>query len=113
MTKTLTPAQQQGFEIGKVYLVTNGEDYLYLDQGDIVKFIRDDESGCPWFKKIVKVGSCLETATGEVAIYLDDLAPYEQPNATKQKLSSQELLLMYVKQHYPEDRVMIALVESI
>lgn len=113
MTKTLTPTQQQGFEIGKLYRVTNNEYNRYLDQGDIVKFTRDDESDCPWFKKTVKAGSYLETMPGEVAIDLSDLEPYEQPTTTKQKLSPQELLLMYVKQHYPEDRVMIAMVENI
>lgn len=113
MTKTLTPAQQHGLEIGKLYRVTNSEGCTYLDRGDVVKFMRDDGTTCPWFIKTVKAGSCPETATGEVAIYPDDLEPYEQPITTKQKLSPQELLLMYVQQHYPEDRVMIAMVENI
>lgn len=107
MTKTQTPAQQQGFEIGRLYRVAKiSEDALDLQRIEqVVEFVRDDRSICPVFRDIV---------TGvELFILLCDLEPYEQPTTTKQKLLPQELLLMYVKQHYPEDRVMIAMVENI
>lgn len=106
MTKTLTPAQQKGFEIGKLYRVfQNSPDCSYYQKvGQVVKFNYDDGSSCPGF---------IDEKNDSFYIYLSDLEPYEQPTTTKQKLSPQELLLMYVKQHYPEDRVMIAMVESI
>lgn len=106
MTKTQTPAQQQGFEIGKLYRVAKiSEGALDLQRIEqVVRFVRDDRSICPVFRDI-------ETGV-ELFILLYDLEPYEQPT-TKQKLLPQELLLMYVKQHYPEDHVMIAMVENL
>lgn len=111
MNSTLTPAQRQGFEIGKLYRFIGGR-YIYLDRGDIVMFCADDGSDWPWFKKVRKAGNCKEIVD-RFAIDLSDLEPYEQPTSTKQKLPPQELLLLYVKQHYPEDRAMIAMVENI
>lgn len=111
MNSTLTPAQQQGFEIGKQYHFI-GDGHTYADRGDIVVFDADDGSDCPWFKKVRKAGNCHEIGE-RLAIDLSDLAPCGQFTTTKQKLSPQELLLLYVKQHYPEDHVMIAMVESL
>lgn len=114
MTKTQTPAQQQGFEIGRLYCVVDESTSVHLRAGDIVEFTTDDDSIRPRFK-LIEINNPLSTGVigKEYWLYLDDLAPYDQPTTTKQKLSQQELLLMYVKQHYPEDRVMIAMVENI
>lgn len=111
MNSIVTPAQQQGFEIGRLYRFI-GSGYIYLDRGDIVMFCADDGSDCPWFKKVRKAGNCQEIVD-RFAVDLSDLAHYGQLTTTKQKPSPQELLLLYVKQHYPEDHVMIAMVESL
>lgn len=108
---TLTPAQQKGFKIGKLYRVfqvTEGAEF-HQSTGQIVEFYDDDGSYCPEFT---------DTNSGKsIYIRLEDLQPYNpatpETTCTIKNLSNQEILLMYVKQYYPEDRVMIAMVESL
>ena len=48
----MTIATDMGFEIGKLYRVINDEDSSYYKAGMIVRFSRDDGSGCPQFELI-------------------------------------------------------------
>ena len=45
----MTTATDMGFEIGKLYRVSNDYDSSYYKNGMIVEFLEDDASIAPWF----------------------------------------------------------------
>lgn len=107
----MTTATDRGFEIGKLYRVINDENSSYYKKGMVVKFIRDDKSNCPQFELISGEPGC---AVQDGCYYIDlcDLEPVEStgvPTSNSTKL----LLLLYIQQQYPNDKVLKALVESL
>ena len=107
----MTIATDMGFEIGKLYRVINDGTSLYYRRGMVVKFIHDDDSLCPQFELISgKPKSAVDD--GLYYIGLDDLEPVETPK-TYEAFTNKPLLLLYVQQQYPDDKVLKALVESL
>ena len=107
----MTTATDRGFEIGKLYRVINDENSSYYKKGMVVKFIRDDKSNCPLFKLISGEPRC---AVQDGCYYIDlcDLEPVESTGVSKSN-STKPLLLLYIQQQYPNDKVLKALVESL
>ena len=107
----MTIATDMGFEIGKLYSVINDENSLYYKKGMVVKFIRDDKSNCPLFELISAAPGC-EMQDGCYYIDLHALEPVEAaevPTTGRNK----SLLVLYIQQQYPNDKVLKALVESL
>ena len=107
----MTTATDRGFEIGKLYRVINDENSSYYKKGMVVKFIRDDDSNCPRFVLISGESKCT-TQDGCYYIDLCDLEPVESTGVSKSN-STKPLLLLYIQQQYPNDKVLKALVESL
>ena len=107
----MTTATDRGFEIGKLYRVINDENSSYYKKGMVVKFIRDDKSNCPLFEFISGGPGC---AVQDGCYYIDlcDLEPVESTGVSKSN-STKPLLLLYIQQQYPDDKVLKALVESL
>ena len=106
----MTIATDMGFEIGKLYRVINDENSSYYKKGMVVKFIHD-ESDYPLFELIS--GEPKRTVRDD-RYYIDlcDLEPVEAaevPTTGRNK----PLLLLYIQQQYPNDKVLKALVESL
>ena len=107
----MTIATGMGFEIGKLYRVINDENSSYYKKGMVVKFILDDESNCPLFELISgEPGRAMQD--GCYYIDLCDLEPVESTGVSKSN-STKPLLLLYIQQQYPNDKVLKALVESL
>mgnify|MGYP000879361132 CR=1 FL=1 len=106
----MTIATDRGFEIGKLYRVINDENSSYYKKGMVVKFIRD-ESNCPRF---VLISGESKRTTQDGCYYIDlcDLEPVESTGVSKSN-STKPLLLLYIQQQYPNDKVLKALVESL
>ena len=104
-------ATDMGFEVGKLYRVINDEHSSYYKKGMVVKFIRDDDSSCPLFELI---SGEPERAVQDGCYYIDlwDLEPVESTGVSKSN-STKPLLLLYIQQQYPNDKVLKALVESL
>lgn len=103
----MTIATDMGFKIGELYRVVQQDDYYAVDM--IVRFTEDDDYYFPWFTYVSGPKGILTEETGRVAINLESIVPVEQP-----KLSSNKpLLLLYIQQQYPDDKVLKALVESL
>ena len=108
----MTIATDMGFEIGKLYRVINDYDSSYYKKkGMVVKFIRDDKSNCPLFELISGEPVCA-VRDGYYYIDLCDLEPVESTEVSKSN-STKPLLLLYIQQQYPNDKVLKALVESL
>jgi hypothetical protein len=107
----MTTATDRGFEIGKLYRVINDENSSYYKKGMVVKFIRDDKSNCPLFEFISGEPGCA-VQDGYYYIDLCDLEPVESTGVSKSN-STKPLLLLYIQQQYPDDKVLKALVESL
>ncbi len=107
----MTIATDREFEIGKLYRVINDENSSYYKKGMVVKFIRDDKSNCPLFKLISGEPGCA-VQDGCYYIYLCDLEPVEPPE-TYENFTNKPLLILYIQQQYPNDKVLKALVESL
>ena len=107
----MTIATDRGFEIGKLYRVINDENSSYYKKGMVVKFIQDDDSNCPLFELISGEPEC---AVQDGCYYIDlcDLEPVESTGVSKSN-STKPLLLLYIQQQYPNDKVLGALVESL
>ena len=107
----MTIATDMGFEVGKLYRVINDENSSYYKKGMVVKFIRDDESNYPLFELISGEPVC---AAQDGCYYIDlcDLEPVESTRVSKSN-STKPLLLLYIQQQYPNDKVLKALVESL
>ena len=107
----MTIATNMGFEIGKLYRVINDEDSSYYKVGMTVRFSRDDGSNCPQFELIS--GKPKSTVfDGLYYIGLDDLEPVETQD-NHEYSTNKPLLLLYIQQQYPNDKVLKALVESL
>jgi len=103
----MTIATDLGFKIGELYRVVDEGKYYAVDM--IVRFDEDDNSYFPWFTYVSgPKGDCTDKVDG-IAINLEDIVPVEQPTTP----SNKPLLLLYIHQQYPDDKVLKALVESI
>ena len=107
----MTTATDRGFEIGKLYRVINDENSSYYKKGMVVKFIQDDDSNCPLFE-LISGEPVRAVLDGYYYIDLCDLEPVESTGVSKSN-STKPLLLLYIQQQYPNDKVLKALVESL
>lgn len=110
----MTIATDMGFEIGKLYRVINDYDSYYYKNGMIVEFLEDDASMSPWFVYVSgPIGESLRyNPQQRIAIPLEHLVPVETPKTYKAS-TNKPLLLLYIQQQYPNDKVLKALVESL
>ena len=110
----MTTATDMGFEIGKLYRVINDYDSSYYKNGMIVEFLEDDASIAPWFVYVSgSIGESLRYEPKQrIAISLDHLVPVKNSNNHKAS-TNKPLLLLYIQQQYPDDKVLKALVESL
>ena len=110
----MTIATDMGFEIGKLYRVSSDYDSSYYKNGMIVKFLEDDASTAPWFVYVSgPIGESLRyNPQQRIAIPLKHLVPVETPK-TYEASTNKHLLLLYIQQQYPNDKVLKALVESL
>lgn len=107
----MTIATKLGFEIGKLYRVIDDEGSYFYKNGMIVKFVEDDDSKCPYFTYVSgPKRSSLTDTEQHISVSLSCLEPVE-PKETS--LNNKALLLMYIEQYYPNDKVLNALVEFI
>ena len=107
----MTTATDRGFEIGKLYRVINDEGSSYYKVGMTVRFSRDNGSNCPQFELIS--GEPKRTVfNGLYYIGLDDLELVESQD-NHEYSTNKPLLLLYIQQQYPNDKVLKALVESL
>ena len=110
----MTTATDRGFEIGKLYRVSSDYDSFYYKNSMIVEFIEDDTTAAPWFVYVSgPIGeSLLYNPQQRIAIPLEHLVPVETPKTYKAS-TNKPLLLLYIQQQYPNDKVLKALVESL
>jgi hypothetical protein len=110
----MTIATDMGFEVGKLYRVINDENSFYYKNGMIVEFIEDDTSDAPWFGYVSgPIGESIRYSPEQrIAIPLEHLVPVETPK-TYEASTNKPLLLLYIQQQYPDDKVLKALVESL
>ena len=110
----MTTATDRGFEIGKLYRVSSNYDSSYYKNGMIVEFLKDDTSNAPWFVYVSgPIGESLRyNPQQRIAIPLDHLVPVKNSNNHKAS-TDKPLLLLYIQQQYPNDKVLKALVESL
>lgn len=110
----MTTATDMGFEIGKLYRVSNDYDSSYYKNGMIVEFLEDDASIAPWFVYVSgPIGESLRyNPQQRIAIPLDHLVPVETQD-TYEASTNKPLLLLYIQKQYPNDKVLKALVESL
>ena len=110
----MTTATDRGFEIGKLYRVINDENSSYYKKGMVVEFLEDDASDTPWFVYVSgPIGESLRYKPKKpIVIPLDHLVPVETPK-TYEASTNKPLLLLYIQQQYPNDKVLKALVESL
>ena len=110
----MTTATDRGFEIGKLYRVISDYDSSYYKNGMIVEFIEDDTTDAPWFRYVSgPIGESLRYEPKQrIAIPLEHLVPVETPKTYKAS-TNKPLLLLYIQQQYPNDKVLKALVESL
>ena len=107
----MTIATDMGFEIGKLYRVSSDKSSAYYEKGMVVKFIHDDDSLYPQFELIS--GKPKSTVfDGLYYIGLDDLELVETQD-NHEYSTNKPLLLLYIQQQYPNDKVLKALVESL
>ena len=110
----MTTATDMGFEIGKLYRVSSDYDSSYYKNGMIVEFLEDDASTAPWFVYVSgPIGESLRyNPQQRIAIPLDHLVLVEAQD-THEASTNKSLLLLYIQQQYPNDKVLKALVESL
>ena len=107
----MTTATDRGFEIGKLYRVINDKNSSYYKKGMVVKFIQDDDSNYPLFELISGEPECA-VLYDKYHIALCAPEPVESTGVSKSN-STKPLLLLYIQQQYPNDKVLKALVESL
>ena len=107
----MTIATDMGFEIGKLYRVINDEGSSYYKVGMIVRFSRDGGSAHPQFE-LISGKPKITLSHGLYYIGLDHLVPVETQD-TYEAYTNKPLLLLYIQQQYPNDKVLKALVESL
>ena len=110
----MTIATDMGFEVGKLYQVSTNLKSSYYKNGTIVEFLKDDASMVPWFVYVSgPIGESLRyNPQQRIAIPLDRLVPVKNSNNHKAS-TDKPLLLLYIQQQYPDDKVLKALVESL
>ena len=110
----MTTATNMGFEIGKLYRVSINYDSSYYKNGMIVEFLEDDTSASPWFVYVSGPigGSLRYNPHQRTAIPLDHLVLVGTPK-TYEASTNKPLLLLYIQQQYPNDKVLKDLVESL
>ena len=110
----MTTATDMGFEIGKLYWVSSDYDSSYYKNGMIVEFIEDDTTDAPWFRYVSgPIGESLRyNPQQRIAIPLNHLVPVKSSN-NHEASTNKPLLLLYIQQQYPNDKVLKALVESL
>ena len=110
----MTTATDRGFEIGKLYRVSSDYDSFYYKNSMIVEFLEDDTSDTPWFGYVSgPIGESIRYSPEQrIVISLEHLVPVETPK-TYEASTNKPLLLLYIQQQYPNDKVLKALVESL
>ena len=110
----MTIATDMGFKVGKLYRVSSNYDSSYYKNGMIVEFLEDDNSTAPWFVYVSGPigGSLRYEPKKRIEIPLDHLVLVENSNNHKAS-TNKPLLLLYIQQQYPNDKVLKALVESL
>jgi len=101
----MTIATDMGFKIGELYRVVAHNGCSYYAQDMVLRFKTDDDSDSPWFEYVSGPEGFNKTPDGLIAVSLNTLAPAKQQNKS--------LLLLYIQQQYPDDKVLKALVESL
>ena len=107
----MTIATDRGFEIGKLYRVINDKNSSYYKKGMVVKFIRDDEYNYPLFE-LISGEPKRAMPDDKYHIALCSLEPVESTEVSTSNITK-SLLLLYIQQQYPNDKVLKALVESL
>ena len=107
----MTIATDRGFEIGKLYRVINDENSSYYKKGMVVKFIQDDDSNYPLFE-LISGEPKYTMPDDKYHIALCSLEPVESTEVSTSNITK-SLLLLYIQQQYPGDKVLKALVESL
>ena len=107
----MTTATDRGFKIGKLYRVINDENSSYYKKGMVVNFIRDDESNFPLFV-LISGEPRYTMPEDKYHIALCSLEPVESTEVSTSNITK-PLLLLYIQQQYPNDKVLKALVESL
>ena len=107
----MTIATDMGFEIGKLYRVINDKNSPYYKKGMVVKFIRDDKSDYPLFV-LISGEPRYTMPEDKYHIALCSLEPVESTEVSTSNITK-PLLLLYIQQQYPNDKVLKALVESL
>lgn len=102
----MTIATDLGFKIGELYRVKGSKAWT---NGMIVEFVEDDGSYCPWFK--YSAGTCDDPNEmhGTMAIDVKRLVPLAPIKTSINK----PLLVLYIQQQYPDDKVLKALVSAL
>ena len=107
----MTIATDRGFKIGKLYRVINDENSSHYKKGMVVKFIRDDETAYPLFV-LISGEPRYTMPEDKYHIALCSLEPVESTEVSTSNITK-PLLLLYIQQQYPNDKVLKALVESL
>lgn len=115
----MTIATSEGFKIGELYRVAedDGDGLIACDM--IVRFIEDDGSSYPWFEYVSGPKACDTDSIEKIAIDLQHLVPFktfkssERPQCDYTLAINKPLLLLYIQQQYPADKVLKLLVEAI
>ena len=105
----MTIATDMGFEIGKHYRGKEDSDL----KGCVFEFVYDDGSYLPKFKSMDNNYAPWNKGEGNW-VSLDNLEVVPLETAESCGTSSNKpLLLLYIQQQYPNDKVLKALVESL
>lgn len=104
----MTIATDMGFEVGKSYRVIESAGSSFYQSGMVVKFVLDDNTACPSFK-LLSGNPKRSIPDGCYHINLHDLEAVEVSTTGGNK----SLLILYIQQQYPNDKVLKALVESL
>lgn len=112
----MTIATDLGFKIGELYRV-DGVDDSYFTNDMIVRFEFDDDSNFPGFTYISGPKGEYTDNVDIIYINLNYLVDVKEDTILVNKAvsihSNKPLLLLYIQQQYPDDKVLKALVESI
>ena len=110
----MTTATDKGFKIGKLYRVSTDYDSSYYKNSMTVEFLEDDASEAPWFMYVSgPIGERLRyKPKRRITIPLDRLVPVETQD-NHEYSTNKPLLLLYIQQQYPNDKVLKAFGESL
>lgn len=105
----MTIATELGFKVGELYRVVDSAGNTNLEDGMIVRFISDDGTSLPLFRYISGPRGSAMGDDAVTFIKLNRLVPVEPAKSS----SNKPLLLLYIQQQYPDDKMLNVLVESI